>query len=237
MSGFLEAIGDHAAVIYGACGPIGVVAAGYLIWRVMTPDEEPALEAKTVGGAPAGGAKPNANPGQAQHQRMGSAKTAVLTPAGPIPSTPKPPPEDPTKKKVDRLSEIGFHHTVERNDTPSRAVPALAAQLAPTTVVTAPSSGSPSSAGIPAVPSAIHEPAPGSRPDLNDTPELDDILSRIDKVLSENPLMATSTIAGNQAPGTERLEPATETRPSGTAPVIAKPPDKGSDSGEQQRLF
>lgn len=197
-------IADHqtASVILGVVGLIGSL--GYIAWRLQQP------------GAPAQPPVPSATPrpasfelGAAEHQKAGSAPTVKL--AQVKPSAKEAPTEavrdtrplDPASK-VQRMADLGFHAGVDKTPPPRPAVviPAeVAAASAAEATIAADLSGA----------------APADR---NQTAELDDILSRIDKVLAENPVMATNTMTG-----------ATDTQAT-TTDVVRKTTDGG-----QQKLF
>ena len=201
-------IADHqtASVITGLIGLVGSL--GYIAWRLQNPE------------SPAKTPLPSATPrpasfelGQAEHQRAGQAATVKLAQVKPTPK------EAPTEKvqeaarsldqkaKAQRMQELGFHAGIDRTPPPMPAIVVPAASNAAEATIAADLSGA-------------AEPVANNR---GQTAELDDILSRIDKVLAENPVMATNTMTG-----------ATDTNASSKDETaeIAKP-----TPGGQQKLF
>ena len=79
-----------------------------------------------------------------------------------------------SQRKAERMAELGFHHSVNKDVVETKS--AEAKPQPATEIIKAPEKS-------------------------NQTAELDDILSRIDKVLAENPVLATNTLGSSTEPG------------------------------------
>ena len=192
--------------------------------------------------------------GQNEHQSRGEAKT-VKVPAAPSVTPAAPavkvsainddeakdslfaglgvataPDETPAQKeestilrKAERMEELGFHLQARSQPIPGRATDSDD-QNKTELLKVVPSSSAVETQTIPSPAAAAPAPAAPSAP-RTQTQELDDILSRIDKVLADNPVMAEMTLGSdsNAAP----KQPTTE--------VTKKKTD--SDVPGQQKLF
>lgn len=230
----MEFIGDHRGllILIGLLGLIASVGYIYLNYgkgtKAAAPDQR-RTQTPIPTARPSQNRTPSLEAGQAEHAVRGQAKTIKVEPPSrdqrntTTQLLAKTDPrnddeardslfgglggeglteEEDTKRKVDRLSELHLHSTVENT---------------------------------PATPNPHAAPLPGSNPALpaanrSQTAELDDILSRIDKVLAENPVMASSTITPESATLEQKARAAEAT--AQTEPV-ANPDGKPS----QQQLF
>ena len=214
--------------------PAKAVATGsrYTTKRVALPPKK-AADISPLNRTSTGGLAPSIEAGIAEHQARGSAATAKLPSQGPstrsgstdnldIPAAQELDEEShaaatvrddsfsglpgdaavargPTTpmERSERLREIGFHHPIETDKLPDAPV------LPPPMPAVAPS--------VPAYQAPTHTPTPSPKP-RTQTAELDDILKRIDKVLSESPAPASDAPkpAAPTAPPrvTEKLDPA-----------------------------
>lgn len=203
-------IADHqtASVLVGCIGLAGSL--GYIAWRANRAAD---AHAPTV---------PSATPrpasfelGQAEHQRASQAQTVKLAQAKP---TAKDIPTEvmrearsaDQKSKVLRMEELGFHAGIDKTPPPR---PAIVVPTAQTSAAEATITTDLSGAGVPDEANKQGQAA-----------ELDDILSRIDKVLAENPVMATNTMTGATDTNAGTQHETTE--------LTRKP-----DAGGQQKLF
>ncbi len=145
--------------------------------------------------------------------------------------------ESTTIRKAERMEELGFHKQAQSQPT---GVP-VANFASDKTELLKPLADPAKPAGdskraetrTPDEPAAPVAPA-----NRTQTQELDDILSRIDKVLAENPVMATMTLGSNSA--AEQGNPVKPVPPKPPVPSTdKKPDDKKTDggSGAQQKLF
>jgi len=214
-------------------------------------------EAKTVKVAVAPSAVPQRDERKTDTARMpvpdqdDDAKDSLFSGLGDKPESKLEKKEDTTiLRQAERMEELGFHKEVTKTAIPSEADnnktellkapsfripgqnPAPAATPvspgAATTIKTDPKRAETRSGDEPVVPAA----APASR---TQTQELDDILSRIDKVLAENPVMATTTLgsaSGEVTVGPKPVPP----RPEDNR-VDVKKSDKTDDPTGQQKLF
>ena len=164
-----------------AVGLVGLVSSlGYIAWRLSSGASADTAQTPLPAGTP----RPASfELGKAEHERAGNAKTVKV--AAQVKPTQKDIPteavREPTRNldpasKVQRMADLGFHAGVDR--TPSARPAAPEAAPAAEATITADLSG----ATAPA--------------DRGQTAELDDILSRIDKVLAENPVLASNTMSG-----------------------------------------
>jgi hypothetical protein len=225
----MEFIGDHRGLflVLGLLGLIASVGYIYLNLGKQAPASEPRRTTRPIPTArPSQQRTPSLEAGQAEHALRGQAKTVKVEP--PVKDqrntttqlvaakTAQPDDddardslfgglgsdsEDDTKRKVDRLSELSLHQTVEK------------------TAVVADPHAAPLPGETPALPAA----------NRSQTAELDDILSRIDKVLAENPVMASSTITPESATPEQKARAAESTVASDSAAKTDKP--------GQQQLF
>ena len=155
--------------------------------------------------------------------------------------------EDTTiMRQAERMEELGFHKEVaktavvseaDNNKTELLKAPAPTFRIpgqAPATVpAVTPAKSDPKRAETrsgdePVAPAA----APANR---TQTQELDDILSRIDKVLAENPVMATTTLGSASGEATVGPKPVPP-RPEENR-VDVKKSEKTDDPTGQQKLF
>ena len=151
--------------------------------------------------------------------------------------------ENTTIRKAERMEELGFHKQAQSQptgpqpgeDSGDQRKTELLKPAAPAAAPTADTKRAATRTGDePAAPAA----APANR---TQTQELDDILSRIDKVLAENPVMATMTLGSNSADQGTPVKPVPPKPPlpadKGTSDK--KPDDKKTDdgTGAQQKLF
>lgn len=202
----LTILGDHGA-FFTTIGTLGFLGAGgYLVWRLWLSPADPGQATTRVSAPPSSPAAnreraPSVVAGQQEYAQRGNAKTVKVSTPGTRPA-PVVDPQIEALRKAERLGEIGFHHTSEPNRPPAGA-PVL-------------------------VPSPASETVSEPR---TQTAELDDILSRIDKVLAENPVMATATSGAASQAAPAGAQPATGEADKPTAP-LAKPA-----SDEQQKLF
>ncbi len=134
------------------------------------------------------------------------------------------------QRKAERLEELGFH-------AQAKVIPSLSPEEAAAKGHTELRDAANAKPGDPkraetrtgeetAVATPAQTPAPAAN--RTQTQELDDILSRIDKVLAENPVMATTTLGSASSETGTVIRPATEV-------VEKKKPETGGDS--QQKLF
>ena len=153
--------------------------------------------------------------------------------------------ENTTVRKAERMEELGFHKQAQNQPTSEAGIEKQKTELLkalgnPNT--TPDTKRAETRTGTEAL-------TPAAAP-RTQTQELDDILSRIDKVLAENPVMATMTLGSNSAgdhgvpvkPVPPKPKPsAAAEAPPGEAKQTgeAKPSDAKSDdgSGAQQKLF
>ena len=151
-------------------------------------------------------------------------------------------------RQAERMEELGFHKEVtktaivpevDNNKTevlkspaptfriPGQAPAAVAVPTPPTQVKSDPKRAATRPGDEPVVPAAT----PVNR---TQTQELDDILSRIDKVLAENPVMATTTLGSASGEGTVGPKPVPP-RPEENR--VDKKSDKTDSPSGQQKLF
>ena len=153
-------------------------------------------------------------------------------------------------RQAERMEELGFHKEVTKTAVVSEAdnnktellkapaptfrIPGQApvAVPAPVSAVT-PAKSDPKRAAT----RSGDEPAASAAAPANrtQTQELDDILSRIDKVLAENPVMATTTLGSASGEATVGPKPVPP-RPEENR-VDVKKSDKTDDPTGQQKLF
>lgn len=192
-------------------------------------------EAKTVKVAPAGGATAPAR----DERKIDTARMPVSTP-----STDDDSAKDDlfaglsqakaddanNQRKAERLEELGFHAQAKQIPVLS---PEEAAAKGHTELLAAAGGPKPSDpkraetrTGEETAKAAAAAPAPAAN--RTQTQELDDILSRIDKVLAENPVMATTTLGSASSETGTVVKPATEA-------VEKKKPETGGEG--QQKLF
>lgn len=135
------------------------------------------------------------------------------------------------QRKAERLEELGFH-------AQAKQIPSLSPEEAAAKGHTELRDAANAKPGDPkraetrtgeetAVATPATTPAPAPAASRTQTQELDDILSRIDKVLAENPVMATTTLGSASSETGTVVKPATEA-------VEKKKPET---SGDQQKLF
>ena len=159
--------------------------------------------------------------------------------------------EDTTiMRQAERMEELGFHKEVvktaivseaDNNKTELLKPPAPTFRIPGQAPVTVP-------ANVPAVTPGKSDPkraetragdepaAPAAAPaNRTQTQELDDILSRIDKVLAENPVMATTTLGSASGEATVGPKPVPP-RPEENR-VDVKKSEKTDDPTGQQKLF
>lgn len=193
-----------------AIGLVGLVASlGYIAWRLSAGSSAAPAQPPLPAGTP----RPASfELGKAEHERAGNAKTVKLAQVKPTQKDiPTETVREPTRNldpasKVQRMADLGFHAGVDRTPPARPAVPESAAVPAAEATITTDLSG---------------EAAPADR---GQTAELDDILSRIDKVLAENPVLASNTMTG-----------ATDTA-GNVQPDTAEFP-RNETNGGQQKLF
>lgn len=147
--------------------------------------------------------------------------------------------ESTAVRKAERMEELGFHKQAQNQPTSEAGIEKQKTELLKSLggpVTTPDTKRAETRTGTEAITVAS---APRTQ-----TQELDDILSRIDKVLAENPVMATMTLGSNSA-GDQGV-PVKPVPPKPKPPVIAeqnpgevKPTDAKTDdgSGAQQKLF
>ncbi len=145
--------------------------------------------------------------------------------------------ENTTVRKAERMEELGFHKQAQNQPTSEAGIERQKTEMLKAL-------GAPAATPVPAADSKRAETRTGTETlaaaPRTQTQELDDILSRIDKVLAENPVMATMTLGSNSA-GDQGL-PVKPVPPKVKQPVVGaekKPDDKPTDdgSGAQQKLF
>lgn len=152
-------------------------------------------------------------------------------------------------RQAERMEELGFHKEVTKtavvpeadsNKTEVLKAPAPTFRIPGQAPVSA-SAATPSVTPVKSDPkraetrSGDELTAPASTPvNRTQTQELDDILSRIDKVLAENPVMATTTLGSASGEGTVGPKPLPQ-RPEENR--IDKKSDKTDDPTGQQKLF
>ena len=135
----------------------------------------------------------------------------------PVPGVPQ---VSETQRKAERMAELGFHHSVSKDVVEVKSPEAATKSVgAATTNISSISSAPTVNAAIVGVASAAAPVAATANP------ELDDILSRIDKVLAENPVMAVNTLGSSSEPGTATqtenwLEITSDDMPSQNPPRI-----------------
>jgi hypothetical protein len=160
-------------------------------------------------------------------------------------------------RQAERMEELGFHNQVARSETSSnKAVPAEISvspassesktELLPVPPALFRTPGQPAPAPAPV--SSVAAVKPELRPSASEatvhlaptsanrtqTQELDDILSRIDKVLAENPVLATTTLGSTSSEAGVGPKP-TPPRPEDHRVDRAKP--AGEPPTGQQKLF
>lgn len=215
-------------------------------------------EAKTVKVAVAPSAMPQRDERQADTARLPAlddddAKDSLFSglsakPENQTESKPEKKEDTTILRQAERMEELGFHKEVtktavvpeaDNNKTevlkapaptfriPGQAPVAVAVPTPPTQAKSDPKRAETRSGDEPVVPSAT----PVNR---TQTQELDDILSRIDKVLAENPVMATTTLGSASGEGTVGPKPVPP-RPEDNR--VDKKSDKTDSPTGQQKLF
>ena len=157
--------------------------------------------------------------------------------------------DEHNQRKAERMEELGFHAQAKQIPVLN---PAEAAARGHTELLAAANAAKLSTASTVAIPAVEAKPTSDSKPApeatevkrnetrvltaptaapaaRTQTQELDDILSRIDKVLAENPVMAQSTI------GSASNETGTIAKP--TTDTVAKKPTETPADPQQQKLF
>lgn len=135
-------------------------------------------------------------------------------------------------RQAERMEELGFHNQVQKTAVSSEAdnnktevlqapSPAFRIPGQPPKPATEPTQPprDPKRAETRSGEAAAAAAAPAAPANRTQTQELDDILSRIDKVLAENPVMATTTLGSASGEGT-----------SGPKPVPPRPEDNRVES-------
>jgi hypothetical protein len=216
----LHLVGDHSS-LFATVGILGFIpSAGYVVYKLwIAPPEvvaDPA-HATTRAARPAapGAATPVAPPaqparnrtpsfeaGQQEYQQRGQAKTIKVAPPSARPTPPAPPVAAEAVEPAEAQRRAQRLGELGFHTT----APAEKAQTA----------------------------AVGDQPATvrTQTAELDDILSRIDKVLSENPVMATAT--SSAVPNPDAVGKPAEPE---TAKAVAVQPEAAKPDTEQQKLF
>jgi hypothetical protein len=150
--------------------------------------------------------------------------------------------DEQNQRKAERMEELGFHAQAKQIPVLS---PTEAAALGHTELLAA-ANAAVHAAKVASAPTEAMAVVPGKDPKRNETrvleapastsnsrtqtQELDDILSRIDKVLAENPVMAQSTIGSASHENTAISKPTTDV-------VVKKPTEAPVDALQQQKLF
>ena len=157
--------------------------------------------------------------------------------------------DEHNQRKAERMEELGFHAQAKQIPVLN---PTEAAARGHTELLAAANAAKLSTASTVAIPAVEAKPTSGSKPapeakdakhnetrvlatpaaapaPRTQTQELDDILSRIDKVLAENPVMAQSTIGSASHD--------TGTIPKPTTDTVAKKPAETPVDPQQQKLF
>ena len=184
-------IGDHHTSVLVVGGLGFLLSAGYVAWRTVLappaarPASDPAPRPSSV------------VQGELEHQVRGQAQTQRLPVNEPLD------PAAEARRQAARMEELGFHRPTERSRSD------LAAAEATTAAVVAPSIGVALAAR-----QATESPKPAAEAQAQDSApdeaDLDDILSRIDRVLSDNPVMATHTMAPGSVDTDVTTNPATD---------------------------
>jgi hypothetical protein len=150
--------------------------------------------------------------------------------------------DDHLHRKAERMEELGFHAHAKQIPVLN---PTEAAARSHTELLAAANAAKLDNASTVAIPAVEGKPVEKQDPKRNETrvldappsapaartqtQELDDILSRIDKVLSENPVMAQSTIGSASNETGVIVKPTTDT--------VAKKPTEAPVDPQQQKLF
>lgn len=137
------------------------------------------------------------------------------------------------QRKAERLEELGFHAQAKQipSLTPAEAAAKGHTELAEAANGAQAKPGDPKRAetrtGEDETKAVAITAAPAPAANRTQTQELDDILSRIDKVLAENPVMATTTLGSASGDTSVIQKPATD--------AVEK--KKTEPNGDQQKLF
>jgi hypothetical protein len=223
----LHLVGDHSS-LFATVGILGFIpSAGYVVYKLWIAPPETAADpahattrtARPASPAPASmpmapsappaqparGRTPSIDAGQAEYQQRGQAKTIKVAPPSARPVPPAPPAPPVAAEAVEPAEAQRRAQRLGELGFHTTA-PAEKAQTA----------------------------AVGDQPATvrTQTAELDDILSRIDKVLSENPVMATAT--SGAVPGPDAVGKPAEPE---TTKAVAVQPDAPKPDTDQQKLF
>ncbi len=152
-------------------------------------------------------------------------------------------------RQAERMEELGFHNQVAKTAVSTESDNRKTEILTPATssspsAPTAPTFRIPGQAPKPdpkraetrSGDEAPAAPLPAAANNRTQTQELDDILSRIDRVLAENPVMATTTLGSASGESTSGPKPV-PARPEDNRVDLKKPDAKTDDPTGQQKLF
>lgn len=219
----LHLVGDHSS-LFATVGILGFIpSAGYVVYKLwIAPPEVVADPAHATTRAarpaapgtatpvpppaqPARNRTPSFEAGQQEYQQRGQAKTIKVAPPSARPVPPAPPAPPVAAEAVEPAEAQRRAQRLGELGFHTTA-PAEKAQTA----------------------------AVGDQPATvrTQTAELDDILSRIDKVLAENPVMATAT--SGAVPGPDAIAKPAEPE---TTKAVAIQPDAPKPATDQQKLF
>jgi hypothetical protein len=224
----MEFFGDHRGLII-ALGILGFLASGgFILWRLVF-NPAPGTSALTPrtpvpSTRPAHSRPPSNAAGQAEYVHRGQAKTIKVAP--------------PAKDAKNTTTQLVAKLAPAASDAEARDSLFSGLSSSPDGQFTDSNQKAermeelnlhPAPNRIEAKPDPEAAPLPGAvpPPPRSQTAELDDILSRIDKVLAENPVMATSTITPESATEAQKAKVA-------KTEAVANPTPA---AGDQQKLF